>query len=95
MLNYETRAQGIKFRQEQNEAVAGYFSNIGEQYLVYHFWGTLHYIYINCGVDHTLALTGFVVRKIGNMHIYLQRMKACRLARRSETMLGDDRAGMM
>ena len=34
-----TRARGIKFRQNSNEAVGGLFSQIGDMYNVHHFWG--------------------------------------------------------
>jgi len=33
------RARGIKYRQEKNEAVAGFFNQIGELYTAYHLWG--------------------------------------------------------
>lgn len=33
------RARGIKFRQANDEPVAGYFSQIGELYAVHHIWG--------------------------------------------------------
>ncbi|KAK2169057.1 hypothetical protein LSH36_12g04001 [Paralvinella palmiformis] len=32
-------ARGIKYRQEKNEAVAGFFNQIGELYTAYHLWG--------------------------------------------------------
>jgi hypothetical protein len=35
------RAKGLKYRQEKEEAVAGFFSHIGELYNVHHLWGEL------------------------------------------------------
>ena len=33
------RARAIKYRQENNEAVGGFFSQIGDLYVVHHLWG--------------------------------------------------------
>lgn len=33
------RARAIKYRQENNEAVGGFFTQIGELYVVHHLWG--------------------------------------------------------
>lgn len=33
------RARAIKYRQENNEAVGGFFSQIGDLYAVHHLWG--------------------------------------------------------
>lgn len=33
------RARAIKYRQENQEAVGGFFSQIGELYVVHHLWG--------------------------------------------------------
>lgn len=35
------RARAIKYRQENQEAVGGFFSQIGELYVVHHLWGRL------------------------------------------------------
>ena len=35
------RARGIKSRREENEAIGGFFSHIGELYNVHHLWGKL------------------------------------------------------
>lgn len=34
-----SRARAIKYRQENQEAVGGFFSQIGELYVVHHLWG--------------------------------------------------------
>lgn len=36
-----SRARAIKYRQENQEAVGGFFSQIGELYVVHHLWGRL------------------------------------------------------
>lgn len=36
---FYNRARAIKYRQENNEAVGGFFSQIGHLYVVYHLWG--------------------------------------------------------
>lgn len=33
------RARAIRFRQDNNEAVGGFFSQIGQLYMVHHLWG--------------------------------------------------------
>lgn len=33
------RARAIRFRQDSNEAVGGFFSQIGQLYMVHHLWG--------------------------------------------------------
>lgn len=33
------RARAIKYRQENDEAVGGFFSQIGDLYVVHHLWG--------------------------------------------------------
>ena len=33
------RARAIKYRQENNEPVGGFFSQIGDLYVVHHLWG--------------------------------------------------------
>lgn len=33
------RGQAIQIRQEEDDAVAGLFSQIGELYVVHHIWG--------------------------------------------------------
>lgn len=33
------RARAIKYRQENSEAVGGFFSQIGDLYVVHHLWG--------------------------------------------------------
>lgn len=39
------RARAIEFRQQNQEAVGGFFSQIGRLYMVHHLWGerTLHH----------------------------------------------------
>ena len=42
MLNeymFFVRAKGIQYRHEQNEAVAGFFSHVGDLYQCHHIWG--------------------------------------------------------
>lgn len=34
-----SRARAIRFRQDNNEAVGGFFSQIGQLYMVHHLWG--------------------------------------------------------
>ncbi|KAK3743393.1 hypothetical protein QZH41_011308, partial [Actinostola sp. cb2023] len=34
--------RAIKLRQKDNEAVGGFFSQIGELYMVHHIWGESH-----------------------------------------------------
>ena len=36
---FSDRARGIKLRKEEGEAVAGYFSNIGDGNVAHHIWG--------------------------------------------------------
>lgn len=38
-LSAISRARAIKYRQENQEAVGGFFSQIGELYVVHHLWG--------------------------------------------------------
>lgn len=40
------RARAIRFRQDNNEAVGGFFSQIGQLYMVHHLWGKL--VYVGC-----------------------------------------------
>lgn len=40
------RARAIRYRQENNEAVGGFFSQIGDLYVVHHLWG--EYIHMYC-----------------------------------------------
>ena len=35
------RARAIEFRQQNSEAVGGFFSQIGDLYMVHHLWGEL------------------------------------------------------
>lgn len=37
------RARAIRFRQDSNEAVGGFFSQIGQLYMVHHLWGKCVY----------------------------------------------------
>lgn len=37
------RARAIRFRQDNNEAVGGFFSQIGQLYMVHHLWGKFVY----------------------------------------------------
>lgn len=41
MFSAISRARAIKYRQENQEAVGGFFSQIGELYVVHHLWGRL------------------------------------------------------
>lgn len=41
MFSAVSRARAIKYRQENQEAVGGFFSQIGELYVVHHLWGRL------------------------------------------------------
>ena len=38
-FSLRARARAIKYRQENQEAVGGFFSQIGELYVVHHLWG--------------------------------------------------------
>ena len=35
---FSRRARAIRFRQDGNEAVGGFFSQIGQLYMVHHLW---------------------------------------------------------
>lgn len=36
---FSRRARAIRFRQDGDEAVGGFFSQIGQLYMVHHLWG--------------------------------------------------------
>lgn len=36
---FSCRARAIRFRQDGDEAVGGFFSQIGQLYMVHHLWG--------------------------------------------------------
>lgn len=40
------RARAINHRQENDEAVGGFFSQIGDLYVVHHLWG--EYVHMSC-----------------------------------------------
>lgn len=47
------RARAIRFRQDSNEAVGGFFSQIGQLYMVHHLWGKL--VYVSCFFSHSVS----------------------------------------
>lgn len=52
------RGQAIQIRQEEDDAVAGLFSQIGELYVVHHIWGK--YMVFFAFVDIFLDKNGLV-----------------------------------
>ena len=54
------RGQAIQIRQEEDDAVAGLFSQIGELYVVHHIWGKCLYMFFFAFVDKFLDKIGLL-----------------------------------
>ena len=51
------RARAIRFRQDGNEAVGGFFSQIGQLYMVHHLWGMYFFLHF-C----VTGISGFITK---------------------------------
>lgn len=101
---HSTRARAIKYRQENQEAVGGFFSQIGELYVVHHLWGKrAHLTHPTLAVPPPFApQTPYTIpqgqrgggRGVRNEVSPLQPTRTCSPVRRRGTRRGGSGAGM-
>lgn len=74
-LVFSQRARAIRFRQDSNEAVGGFFSQIGQLYMVHHLWGMYlsaflsELVRLKTGQESVAVKSGADLTILGGWHV--------------------------